>query len=185
MCALDAEREHQLLKLSLSNPDAFREIYRFYFPRVYAYVASRVDSRKDAEDVVSDTFLDVVRSLRSFQYRGAGSFSAWVFRIAHNRVYQFYQRPPENLLLDDLPEMHSPDPLPDSQFLYREQRDNLHALIAALSPRRQEIIRLRYFGGLNNREIAEALDLDEHTIASHLSRALTDLQRKAQEAQYV
>ena len=52
----------------------------------------------------------------------------------------------------------------------------MRRLVAALPPRRQEVIRLRFFGGLSSREIAAILDLDERTVASNLSRALVDLQ---------
>ncbi|HET7078316.1 MAG TPA: sigma-70 region 4 domain-containing protein, partial [Chloroflexia bacterium] len=52
---------------------------------------------------------------------------------------------------------------------------DLHRLIATLSPRRREVITLKFFGGLQNREIAAVLGLDERTVASHLCRALEDL----------
>jgi RNA polymerase sigma factor (sigma-70 family) len=51
-------------------------------------------------------------------------------------------------------------------------------MIETLSPRRQEIIRLRFFAGLRNQEIAAVLGLDERTISAHLCRALEDLQAK-------
>jgi len=53
----------------------------------------------------------------------------------------------------------------------------LHHQLRALTPRRQEIVALRFFGGLRNREIAAVLDLDERTVAAHLARGLADLQR--------
>jgi DNA-directed RNA polymerase specialized sigma24 family protein len=59
-----------------------------------------------------------------------------------------------------------------------EQFLNLRCLIGTLSPRRQEIITLKFFGGLRNREIALMLALDERTVASHLCRGLEDLHRK-------
>jgi RNA polymerase sigma-70 factor, ECF subfamily len=46
-----------------------------------------------------------------------------------------------------------------------------------LPPRRRDILLLKFFGGLRNQEIARMLNLDERTVASHLSRALDDLRR--------
>ncbi len=54
-------------------------------------------------------------------------------------------------------------------------------MIETLSPRRQEVITLRFFGELRNQEIAEILSLDERTVASHLCRAIEDLQNKYQQ----
>jgi RNA polymerase sigma factor (sigma-70 family) len=54
----------------------------------------------------------------------------------------------------------------------------MRALVATLSPRRQEIVTLKFFAGLRNREIADVLELDERTVASHLSRGLQDLQTR-------
>jgi RNA polymerase sigma-70 factor (ECF subfamily) len=179
---LDAAREQALIAETRTNPDAFRPLYRHYFPRVYAYVAYRVGSQADAEDIVADVFLQVVRSLGRFEYRGEGAFSAWVFRIAHHRLARHYAhaRRAAHISLDTLPD--GGENLPDGS-IHDDQDDTtlVRTLIAALSPRRQEVILLRYAGGLNNREIAVVLGLDERTVASHLSRAIDDMQRQVHE----
>lgn len=163
------------------DPDAFRVLYRHYFPRVYGYIAYRVGTVHDAEDLTADTFLRVLEALPQFGYRGAGSFAAWVFRIAHQQVAGFYRvqrRTVHVLSLDELPEAATPaapDTAPDAYLIEQERFHRLRAMLATLSPRRQEIITLRFYGGLRNQEIAAVLGLDERTIASHLSRALDDL----------
>jgi RNA polymerase sigma factor (sigma-70 family) len=67
---------------------------------------------------------------------------------------------------------------PEEALTQRETFRHMRALLETLSPRRQEVITLRFFGGLRNKEIAHVLDLDERTIASHLSRGLEDLREK-------
>ncbi len=171
--------ERKLVEQSRDNPDAFRELYRHYFPRVYAYVAYRVGRVWDAEDLTANIFMKVLEGLERFEWRGDGSFAAWLFRIAYSEVSQFYrQQRHEHLSLDDLPDIQSSALSPDQAVLRKEQFARLRARIATLSPRRQEIITLRFFGELRNQEIAAVLGLDERTVASHLSRALEDLQRK-------
>jgi RNA polymerase sigma-70 factor (ECF subfamily) len=170
--------ERKLVEQARDNPDAFRELYRHYFPRVYAYVAYRVGRVWDAEDLTANIFVKVVESLERFEWRGEGSFAAWIFRIAYSEVSQFYRQRREHLSLDELPDIQSSALSPDQMVLRKEQFARLRARIGTLSPRRQEIITLRFFGGLRNQEIAAVLGLDERTVASHLSRALEDLQRK-------
>lgn len=177
---LSPDEERDLIA-KVTEPDAFRQLYRHYFPRVYAYVAHRVGRETDAEDVTSGIFTKVVENVRSFEYRGEGSFSAWLFRIAYNEVQQFYrntQRTVADIPLQDAPMIRSESQTPDEALQAKEQYLRLQAMVETLSPRRREVISLRFFGGLRNQEIAQVLDLDERSVASHLSRGLTDLQRK-------
>lgn len=175
---LSAEQERRLVEQAQRDPDAFRELYRHYLPRVYAYIAYRVGTVFDTEDLVSEVFLRVVESLGRFEYRSEGAFAAWLFRIAFSRVQQFYReqaRLPDSLPLDAMPDIHVDSP--DLALMQKETFARLYALIGQLAPRRQEVITLRYFGGLRNQEIAAVLHLDERTVAAHLARALRDLER--------
>lgn len=170
----------QMIQLAWNNPAAFRELYRSFFPRVYAYVAYRVGRAADAEDLTADIFLKVMEGLPHFEDRGEGAFAAWLFRIAHNAVSQFYrqQHVTVDVSLDELPDIQSDSPTPEAAFQRQEQFQRLRQRIANLSPRRQEIVTLRFFGELRNSEIAVVLNLDERTVAAHLCRAIEDLQRQ-------
>lgn len=175
---LNPEQERELVKKARQDSMAFRELYSHYFSRIYAYVSYRIGRVQDAEDLVADTFLRVVERLEEFQWRGEGSFAAWLFRIAHNRVSDFYRRGCRvkgSVPLEELPELEASTLLPADIVLQKEKFAHLRRLIGALSPRRQEIITLKFFGGLRNKEIAVLLGLDERTVASHLCRGLEDL----------
>ncbi|MEL6307150.1 MAG: sigma-70 family RNA polymerase sigma factor [Chloroflexota bacterium] len=173
--------EERALISALPDKVAFQTLYRAYFERVFGYIAYRVGRRQDAEDITADVFMRVLRKVHTFEYRGAGSFAAWIFQIARNQVAQFYRyadRQPDSLIpLDALPHMQGDNLLPDEALMRKETFARLQGAIASLSERRQEVVTLRFYGGLSNQEIAHVLDLDERTVASHLSRAIDDLQR--------
>ncbi|HYN88733.1 MAG TPA: sigma-70 family RNA polymerase sigma factor, partial [Ardenticatenaceae bacterium] len=136
---------------------------------------------QDAEDLVADTFLRLIEKGERLEWRDERSFTAWLFRIAHNLVNDYYRRSgqrADNVPLDMLPELSANTLLPDDVLLKQELFARLRLLIGALSPRRQEVITLKFFGGLRNQEIAEILGLDERTVASHLCRGLEDLHRR-------
>ncbi len=176
---MNLEDEQALVEQAQHDPQAFRQLYAFYFPKLYAYVRYRVGKRQDAKDLVGETFLRVVTELGKFRWRADGSFAAWLFRIAHNLVSNFFrqqQRVGKNVTWEEMGE------IPDNTLLLEElavqQSAYILKLVGTLSVRRQEVITLKFFGGLKNREIAQVLGLDERTVASHLCRGLEDLQRK-------
>jgi RNA polymerase sigma-70 factor (ECF subfamily) len=180
---LDPEHERTWVEEAMRNPHAFEHLYNHYFPRVYAYICYRVARQQDGEDLVADTFLKAVEAMGQgrFQWRHAGSFAAWLFRIAHNSVSDFQERGRkwgDMMPLADAPELRAGEPMPEEWALQREQFAHLRTLLDTLSPRRKEIIMLKFYGGLRNSEIAEVLALNEHTVASHLCRGLEDLHRK-------
>lgn len=177
---LTADEERALITQVSDDPQAFRALYRAYFDRIYAYIAYRVNTQEDAEDITAETFTRVVEHITQFDDRGTGSFAAWLFRIAYNQVQAFYRRQARSapIILDALGDLASEALSPDETLMQKEQYARLRQMVATLSPRRQEVISLKFFGELRNQEIAEILDLDERTVASHLCRAIEDLQAK-------
>lgn len=176
---LSPDDESALTAAAADDERAFDRLYDAYLPRVYAYVGYRLPV-EDVEDVVAETFVKMARGLRHFRWQGPGSFSAWLFRIAHNEIAEQYRRRgrgPVAVALDTANDVGGDDPPPDGLAEATERATLIRRLVASLPPRRQEVILLRFFGSLSNREIAGILDLDERTVASHLSRALDDLRR--------
>jgi RNA polymerase sigma-70 factor (ECF subfamily) len=180
MMTPDQEREY--IRQACTDPRAFAPIYDHYFPRVHAYVRYRVYDPQDAQDIIADVFFRAIRHLKRFRWRNTNSFAAWLFRIAHNLVIDYRrQRKPAGLPLepeDNLVGLVDQAPLPEDVLAQQEAFRQIRALIATLSPRRQEVITLRFYGGLRNYEIARVLGLDERTVAAHLCRALQDLERR-------
>ncbi|MFL5732560.1 MAG: RNA polymerase sigma factor [Chloroflexia bacterium] len=179
---MTTDTDQALVERASHDPQAFRQLYGLYFPRLYAYISYRVGRVQDAEDLTAAVFLRVVEELGRFQWRHDQSFAAWLFRIAHNLVSNFHRdnrsTAASTLPLEDLPDIPSNALLPGDLVERKEAFRHLRSLVDELPPRRREAITLKYFGGLQNREIAAVLGLDERTVASNLSRALDDLQSK-------
>lgn len=175
---MSSDDERQWVARAARDPTAFTRLYEAYFPRLYAYARYRVRTDGEAEDVVADTFLRVVERLPGFRWRHEGSFAAWIFRIAHNLLVDRMRGPRPALPLEEAGEVRDRLLLPDAFAVQQENFEELHALVGTLSPRRQEVITLRFFAGLRNREIAAVLQLDERTVAAHLCRALEDLHQR-------
>lgn len=148
-------------------------------PRVYAYVAYRVGRADDAEDVTAEVFIRMMNGLHRFDYRGEGSFTAWLFQIAYREVMRYFSRnrATTDIPFDALPDLRADGPTPEQALDRKERFAAVRAAIAALPARRQEIVTLKFYGELRNKEIAVVLGLDERSVASHLSRALDQLEQ--------
>ncbi len=81
--------------------------------------------------------MKVIEALNKFEYRGAGAFATWLFRIAHNEVNQHYrtQQRAGWVSLDDMPEIESAGLRPDDAFVRKEQFARLLNALKLLSPR--------------------------------------------------
>jgi RNA polymerase sigma-70 factor (ECF subfamily) len=180
----DAVYERQLVQRAPHDADAFEQLYALFFRRVYGYVASRVGSPHDAEDVTAEIFLRVIKNLDQLRHQRQGSFAAWLFAIARHAVADHYRR---NGRSEDVVPLAAIEPLSADlqadQTLVHENADLLYSLVLALPERQREVITLRYYGGLRNHEIAAVLGVGEKTVAAYISRALSELQAKYLESQ--
>lgn len=156
--------------------EALALIYDHYFPRVYRYVATRLPTTEDAEDVTTEIFLRVIENLRTFEFRGP-PFGAWVFRIAHNEVISFTRRRKVRSQVEPLTEA-IPDPAPD-------HTDEVHtaltvevvkAAVARLPQAQRQVIELRFAAGLSVAETARVLGKTENNVKVLQHKAIAKLQ---------
>jgi RNA polymerase sigma-70 factor (ECF subfamily) len=169
--------EMTLVEKAKVDPEAFSALYERYFQRIYSYVSWRIGSRRDVEDLVSDIFTKALGKLSSFKWQKGATFSSWIFRIAHNAVVDYYRAKGKrrHVDLDDLPEIESGGLSPSEALDQRRLFETLSQMIQELPPRQAEIITMRFFGEMRNKEIAKVLEIEEKTVSSSLFRGLKKL----------
>jgi RNA polymerase sigma-70 factor (ECF subfamily) len=177
MSEVELERG-DVIRAQKGDRAAFGRLYDALLPGIYGYARSRLPSTADAEDVVSTTFMEIFDSLTNFKWGGSGSMRAWVFRILRNHIADFYRRNghQEHVRLE-LAELRGEGGLGDPRQSV-ERQGLLQDSLSQLSRRQQEVIRLRYFGGLRNKDIARVLGVNERTVAAYLSRGLQALRQR-------
>ncbi|MFL5914880.1 MAG: RNA polymerase sigma factor [Gaiellaceae bacterium] len=136
---------------------AIERLYRERYTRFRNGVAPITGSYEAAHDAVQEGFARALRA--SSQYSGRGSLDGWVWRIVLRTALE--QQRDEELPLDAL------DPI----FIEPERDLALTAAVRSLPPRRRLIVFLRYFADLPYQTIAEALEIDEGTVAATLAQA--------------
>jgi RNA polymerase sigma-70 factor (ECF subfamily) len=138
-------------------------------------VSLRVGTKSDAEDITSDIFTKVLENITSFRWRKGISFSSWVFRIAHNAVIDYYRTKREWDSVEELPALPADSASPQEIAEGKELAEELQSMVRKLPQSQAEVIIMRFFTGMKNKEIAQALNISEKTVASNLCRGLKNL----------
>jgi RNA polymerase sigma-70 factor (ECF subfamily) len=155
--------------------EAVARLYDALVDPIYRYVAVRVHSREDAEDITQLVFERIVTNLPRYR-PGARPFEAWAFRIARNAVIDHVRRSRAHEPLDAAAEHGVGDGL-DSVTLRGEELRELRRALASLTPDQQEALALRYAAGLSAEEAAQVMGRRAGTIRGLTFRAITSLRR--------
>ena len=145
---------------------------------VYAYLASLLGDRSQAEEVTALAFERAFRRRRLFNPR-RGSERAWLFGIARNAALDELRRRRRNTsLAGDLP---ADDWASDDEFDGVLRRATVRAALAGLTPRERELIALKFHCGLSNPDIARVLGVSESNAGTLLHRTITKLRKACDE----
>ncbi|MFQ5343617.1 MAG: RNA polymerase sigma factor [Anaerolineae bacterium] len=159
----------------MAGNGGFAEKYRAYLPRILNYMRLRVGDEALAQDLTATTFERAFAGIDSL--RSEEAFGGWIFTIARNVVAQHYRDHREATSLDNVADMLDPAPSPEGRAIEAVELQEILAGLRILSEREREIIRLKFIGGLKNREIAPLMGLSESNVAVVLYRALGKLRR--------
>jgi len=154
--------------------EVYGELMQRYEAKLLRYVTYLLGGDYASADVVQETFIKAYINLRS--YKPKYSFSAWMYRIAHNTAINVakknkkYVAMPEAEVIDSMPEFSVPDNLADlaDQKLLGE---NLQVSFAKLPSKYREPLLLNLVEGYGYQEIADILELPINTVATRIRRA--------------
>jgi RNA polymerase sigma-70 factor (ECF subfamily) len=169
------------------DESAFAELYTQHKQRIHFLCLKMTHNQEKAEDLTQDTFVTAYQKISLF--RGDSSFATWLYRIAFNTtLISFRKKRVSTLEFDELRECGSNG----GHSLFMESRalithdDHLEQVPARLAieravgelPRCQKrIFILRYFAGMNDREVAAALDCSVGNSKGQASRARDKVRR--------
>ena len=159
----------------------FSELYRTHLRDVYSYAYYRVGNHHDAEDLTEQTFLQAYRHFeRALAESDGRPLRPWLIRIAHNLAANHYRdraRRPQSSLEETEPTqpartLHTTEDLV-------EGRDELARIldgVTQLPDERREALIMRFALGMDNREIARALDKTDGATKVLIHRAIKQLE---------
>jgi RNA polymerase sigma-70 factor (ECF subfamily) len=175
-----AVRVKRLVTLAQAgNRDAFEELYRLHFDRIYGYLQLSVGNRYDAEDLTNQTFIRMLESIDRFVWRQV-PFSAWLFRIAHNLLVDHFRvakrtTPEEEPEHPDMVEASAED-----EAMTAFGRESMLKLIGGLSTDQQQVLTLKFGFDFANAEIAAILGKSEGAVKALQHRAICTLEQRVE-----
>lgn len=166
---LGLENEADLIEKARSDPEAFIILYEHYLPHLYRYAYYRTGSKQEAEDAVSQTFLQAMENLAGFRFRGV-PFGHWLYRIAGNIISRSYERSSrENRILE---EWH------DSGAEITVEQVDLLRYLHELPEAQQQVLTLRYIQDLSIRQVARVMNRSEGAVKQLALRGLRALRER-------
>lgn len=152
--------------------------------RVYTAIYLIVKDRYIAEDLLQETFVKAINTIRSGRYNEEGKFSPWLSRIAHNLAIDYFRkrkRYPEIILEDGSNVFNSVEFCEESMESRQIAKDNkvrLRALIKELPEEQKQVLIMRHYLQMSFQEIADRTGVSINTALGRMRYALINLRKK-------
>ena len=179
--------DEQLVKAyAQGNNEAFDTLLKRHQERIFSYIFRIVKNEDVANDIFQDTFVKAIQTIRQGRYTENGKFPAWISRIAHNLIIDYYRQEKSGLLqsadLEDIDVLNRKELCEQTieDIMVSDQiREDVKHLITLLPPLQKEVLKMRYYQNLSFKEIAEQTGVSINTALGRMRYALINLRRIA------
>jgi len=171
------QSEENLVRRAQNNDqEAFAQLYEEYFDKIYRYLALRIGNEMEAEDMTQQVFLNALRSISSFRWRGV-PFSAWLYRIAHNQAVDHLRKKKKRTSVPLDESLATSD---DNPQLATERKLDIEQLLSAtkqLTEAQREVISLRFTSELSIAQVARVMGKSQGAVKALQHSAIGALRR--------
>ena len=159
--------------------------------KIYGFIYSKILDRDVADDVFQDTFIKVIKTLKSHSYNEEGKFLPWVMRIAHNLIIDYFRKNKKMPMHRETEEfsifsiMTDNSPNIENQIITEQVESDLLRLIAELPDDQKEVLEMRIYQDLSFKEIADLTGVSINTALGRMRYALMNLRRIIEKNQII
>jgi len=170
------------------NNSALELLYIRYERKVYTYILLKVRKPQLAEDILQETFIKAIKSVKEGKYSETNRFGSWLMRIAHNlAIDQFRQNKQYRVVshndfpMDIFSTPRFSEATVEQRLVYERVLYEVRALIDFLPNDQREVVMLRFYGDLSFKEIAEITNVSINTALGRMRYALINLRKMVKE----
>jgi len=151
--------------------------------KIYGFIYSKVTDRDISDDIFQDTFIKVIKTLKSNSYNEEGKFLPWVMRIAHNLIVDHFRRNKKMPMFRETEEfsifsiMSDDAPNIEGRMITTQVEDDLKRLIQELPKDQKEVLEMRIYQDLSFKEISELTGVSINTALGRMRYALMNLRK--------
>ena len=151
--------------------------------KIYGFIYSKLSDRDIADDIFQDTFIKVIKTLKSNSYNEEGKFLPWVMRISHNLIIDYYRKNKKmpmfretedfsifSIMSDNVPNI-------ESQLITSQVENDLRKLIEELPEDQKEVLVMRMYQDLSFKEISELTGVSINTALGRMRYAIMNLRK--------
>lgn len=184
----DMTDEELVISYSIGNNLAFDELLLRHQKNVFNYIYFIIRNREMAEDVFQETFIKAITTIKQGRYTENGKFRAWIMRIAHNLVIDYFrQERSENTVSNDETEVdllnnaNLCEETIEDRLVYSQILEDVKKLIHYLPQSQREVLEMRYYQGLSFKEISEQTGISINTALGRMRYAILNIRKMAEE----
>ncbi len=165
------------------NENALAILIKRHQSKIFGFIYSKVGDIDLADDIFQDTFIKVIRTLKSNAYNEEGKFLPWVMRIAHNLIVDYFRRNKKMPLYRETEEFSifsimTDDTLTIENKLISDQvAKDLRQLVEELPTDQKEVLMMRLYQDMSFKEISEATGVSINTALGRMRYALLNLRK--------
>lgn len=183
----DMTDEELALSYADGNNRAFDLLLLRNQSKLFSYILFVVHDRDTAEDIFQETFVKVITRLQEGRYMVSGKFGAWIMRIAHNAIMDWYRdqaalRTVDTSADNDLSKFPGADLYEgniENHYVNSQVMTDVRRLLDALPPMQREVVYMRFYQQLSFKEIADSTDVSINTALGRMRYALLNMRRMA------
>lgn len=179
------------LALSYINGDnkAFDELLARTQDKLFSYILFVVRDEDKANDLFQETFVKVITKLHEGRYIDSGKFSAWIMRIAHNVIMDWYREqrsrsliePTENNDLSNISGGEVLDQNIENRYVNEQVLADVKKMMNLLPPTQREVVFMRFYQDLSFKEISELTGVSINTSLGRMRYAILNLRKMTRE----
>lgn len=151
--------------------------------RIYGFIYSKISDRDLSDDVFQDTFMKVIKTLKSEAYNEEGKFLPWVMRIAHNLIIDHFRKSKKMPMLRETEEFSIFSVLSDNSLTIENEiitlqiENDIKKIIKELPEDQKEVLMMRIYQDLSFKEISELTGVSINTALGRMRYAVLNLRK--------
>ena len=159
--------------------------------KIYGFIYSKINDRDLSDDIFQDTFIKVIKTLKTSSYNEEGKFLPWVMRIAHNLVVDHFRKAKKMPFQRETEEysifnyMTDNAPTIESQMITEQVEVDLTRLLDELPDDQKEVLVMRMYQDLSFKEIADLTGVSINTALGRMRYALLNLRKIIEKNQII